>query len=81
MTKTKYAIMTIATILPLIALVPFLQLQTVNAQTNNSGSGDNSGNGPSFAERHPTFCTLGPLAGYVGHPLLGILIGGICTLP
>jgi hypothetical protein len=81
MTKTKYAIVPFAAILPLIALVPFLQLQTVNAQTDNSGNGDNSGSGSSFAERHPTFCTLGPLAGYVGHPVLGILIGGICTLP
>jgi hypothetical protein len=80
MTKTKYAIVSFATILPLIALVPFLQLQTVTAQTDNSGN-DNSGSGPSFAERHPTFCTLGPLAGYIGHPVLGILIGVICTLP
>jgi hypothetical protein len=81
MTKRKYAIKTIAAILPLVALVPFLQLQTVTAQTDNSGNTDNSGSAPSFAERHSTFCTLGPLAGYIGHPVLGILIGGICTLP
>jgi hypothetical protein len=43
MTKRKYAIMTIAAILPLVALVPFLQSQTVTAQTDNSDNTDNSG--------------------------------------
>jgi hypothetical protein len=78
MTKMKYAILNTSAILPLIALAPFL-LQIVNAQTDNSDNGDNSGN---FGERHPTFCTLGPpAASALGHPLIGILIGGICTLP
>jgi hypothetical protein len=78
MAKTKYAILTTAALLPLIALAPFL-LQIVNAQTDNSDNGDNSG---SFADRHPTFCTLGPYAASaIGHPLIGVLIGGICTLP
>jgi hypothetical protein len=43
MTKTKYTILTTTAILPLIALAPFLQLQRVNAQTDNSDNGDNSG--------------------------------------
>lgn len=82
MTKTKYAVLTTAAILPLIALTPFLQLQIVNAQTDNGDNGDNSGSGPNFGERHPTFCTLGPpAASALGHPLIGILIDGICTLP
>lgn len=74
MTKTKYAIVTIATILPLIALVSFLQLQTVNAQT------DNSGIGPAFGDRHPTLCAVGPSGlGLLGHPFLGYALHWWCN--
>jgi hypothetical protein len=80
MTKTKYAIMTIATILPLIALVPSLQSQTVIAQTDNSGSGDNSGSAPSFGDRHPTLCAVGPSGlGLLGHPFLGYALHWWCN--
>ena len=47
MTKTKYAIFTIAAFFSLIALAPSLQLQAVNAQTDNSDGGDNSGSSSS----------------------------------
>lgn len=78
MTKKKYAILTI---LSLIGPVPFLQLQIANAQTDNGDNGDSSGSELNFAERHPTFCTLGPpISGALGHPLIGIMIDGICTL-
>lgn len=65
--------------LAVLASVTYLQLSTVAAQTDNSDTGDNSG---SFGQKHPTFCTLAPpAASALGHPLIGVLIDGICTLP
>ena len=78
MTKTKYAVLATAAILSLTAIAPFFQLPIVNAQTDNSDNGDSSG---SFSQQHPTLCTLGPpAASALGHPLIGMLIDGICTV-
>jgi hypothetical protein len=76
MTKTKYAILATAAVLPLIALAPFLQLQIVNAQTDNSDNGDDSG---SSSSDH-TVCKIIVARGAIllGHPELSSLGQVIC---
>ena len=72
--QIKYTFIALA----VLASVTYFQLPLAVAQTDNSNNGDSDG---SFAGRHPTFCTIGPYAaGAIGHPLIGILIDGICTL-
>jgi hypothetical protein len=76
MTKTKYAILSTAAILPLLALAPFLQLQIVKAQTDNSDNGDNS---DSSSSDH-TVCKIIVAGGAIllGHPELSSLGQVIC---
>jgi hypothetical protein len=76
MTKTKYAILTTAAILSLIALAPFLQLQIAKAQTDNSDNGDNS---ESSSSDH-TVCKIIAAGGAIllGHPELSSLGQVIC---
>lgn len=76
MTKTKYAVLATAAILSLIALAPFLQLQAVNAQTDNSDGGDNSGSSSS----DPTVCKIIVAGGAIllGQPELSSIGRVIC---